>query len=242
MPFFIRTGKHLPVTQTELRIVFKRPPRLGFGARAAARVRTSWWSSSTRRPASASAWRPSGPTASGRRAITLDMEFADRGWRGTDAVRGAAERRARRRQQPLPRQDGIEEAWRIMQPLLDAPPPVNRTPRVRGARRPPTGCSPAWGTGRHRGPDRDGTAPTEVAHQRCATSMTRRERGPGPARMKTREGQPRPHPDTEGRHPLLRLSPRDLSKRAEPRHAHELVLACPGRQAAPPRRGRWRRR
>ena len=31
MPFFIRTGKRLPVTQTELRLVFKRPPRLGFG-------------------------------------------------------------------------------------------------------------------------------------------------------------------------------------------------------------------
>jgi glucose-6-phosphate 1-dehydrogenase len=31
VPFFIRTGKRLPVTQTELRLVFKRPPRLGFG-------------------------------------------------------------------------------------------------------------------------------------------------------------------------------------------------------------------
>src|SRR4249919_4367411 len=31
VPFFIRTGKRLPVTQTELRLVFKDPPRLGFG-------------------------------------------------------------------------------------------------------------------------------------------------------------------------------------------------------------------
>ena len=30
VPFFIRTGKCLPVTQTELRVVFKPPPRLGF--------------------------------------------------------------------------------------------------------------------------------------------------------------------------------------------------------------------
>src|SRR5450432_909997 len=29
VPFYIRTGKRLPVTQTELRIVFQRPPRLG---------------------------------------------------------------------------------------------------------------------------------------------------------------------------------------------------------------------
>ena len=31
VPFFIRTGKRLPVTQTELRLIFKRPPPLGFG-------------------------------------------------------------------------------------------------------------------------------------------------------------------------------------------------------------------
>jgi glucose-6-phosphate 1-dehydrogenase len=31
VPFFIRTGKRLPVTQTELRVVFKQPPGLGFG-------------------------------------------------------------------------------------------------------------------------------------------------------------------------------------------------------------------
>src|SRR4029453_16543191 len=30
VPFFLRTGKCLPVTQTELRVVFKEPPRLGF--------------------------------------------------------------------------------------------------------------------------------------------------------------------------------------------------------------------
>ena len=30
VPFFLRTGKCLPVTQTELRVVFRRPPKLGF--------------------------------------------------------------------------------------------------------------------------------------------------------------------------------------------------------------------
>ena len=32
VPFFIRAGKRLPATQTELRLVFKHPPKLGFGA------------------------------------------------------------------------------------------------------------------------------------------------------------------------------------------------------------------
>ena len=35
VPFFIRTGKRLPVTQTEVRLVFKKPPNLGFGLRDA---------------------------------------------------------------------------------------------------------------------------------------------------------------------------------------------------------------
>ena len=32
VPFFIRTGKELPVEQWELRLIFKEPPRLGYGA------------------------------------------------------------------------------------------------------------------------------------------------------------------------------------------------------------------
>ena len=43
VPFYIRTGKLLPVTQTELRLVFKRAPRLGFARRAPARSPTSWY-------------------------------------------------------------------------------------------------------------------------------------------------------------------------------------------------------
>ena len=52
VPFFIRTGKRLPATQTELRLVFKQPPRLGFEHATACPSRTSSSSSSTRRPAS----------------------------------------------------------------------------------------------------------------------------------------------------------------------------------------------
>ncbi len=53
VPWFIRTGKKLPVTQTELRAVFRDPPRLRLhGARAiAAPSPTSSSSSSTPRPA-----------------------------------------------------------------------------------------------------------------------------------------------------------------------------------------------
>jgi glucose-6-phosphate 1-dehydrogenase len=53
------------------------------------------------------------------------MEFADEGGEGPTpyevllaaAMRGDATR--------FTRQDGVEETWRIMQPLLDAPPPAH---------------------------------------------------------------------------------------------------------------------
>ena len=55
-------------------------------------------------------------------SITLDMTFAEEGGEGPTpyevllraAMLGVATR--------FTRQDGVEETWRIMQPLLDAPP------------------------------------------------------------------------------------------------------------------------
>ena len=53
VPFFIRTGKRLPITQTELRLVFKHPPQLGFGSfDRRPEPEPAGRSSSTRRPAS----------------------------------------------------------------------------------------------------------------------------------------------------------------------------------------------
>jgi glucose-6-phosphate 1-dehydrogenase len=124
VPFFIRTGKRLPVTQTELRLVFKRPPRLGF-----ARGRVSEAnqlvvkldpSTGVRLVLDAHRADIGGPAP-----ITLDMEFAEEGGEGPTpyevllhaALVGDATR--------FTRQDSVEETWRVMQPLLDAPPPVH---------------------------------------------------------------------------------------------------------------------
>ncbi len=125
VPFFIRAGKCLPVTQTELRLVFKEPPRLGFGLwgdRMAERnqlvVRMD--------PATGIRFRLDARRAASPRpeVITLDMTFAQEGGEGATpyevllhaAMVGEANR--------FMRQDSVEETWRIMQPLLDAPPEV----------------------------------------------------------------------------------------------------------------------
>src|SRR4051812_27143186 len=82
VPFFIRTGKRLPVTQTELRAVFRSPPRLGFGLRHGNAepgqivVKLD--------PSTGVRFRPEARRAHSRdpETIELDMEFADQGGEG----------------------------------------------------------------------------------------------------------------------------------------------------------------
>jgi glucose-6-phosphate 1-dehydrogenase len=124
VPFFIRAGKLLPVTATEVRLVFKHSPRLGFGLRDATSqpdqlvIRLD---PSTGVRIVLNAQRADAPKPS---SIDLDMEFAAAGGEGPTPyevlLQAAIEGRSRR----FNRQDAVEEAWRVMQPLLDNPPPV----------------------------------------------------------------------------------------------------------------------
>ncbi len=126
VPFFIRTGKRLPVTQTELRLVFKHPPQLGFFAVRGRQLEPNQLvvklDPSTGIRLLVDAHRAD---QDGAGQIELDMEFALEGGEGPTpyevllhaAMVGDGTR--------FTRQDGVEETWRIMQPLLDAPPPVH---------------------------------------------------------------------------------------------------------------------
>ena len=125
VPFFIRTGKHLPATQTELRLVFKRPPRLGFHEGRGARRRPARRQARSVDRRAADAGGARGPSRAEPEQVNLDKDF---GTEGIDvpapyevllhaAMQGDSTR--------FKRQDGVEEAWRVMQPLVDAPPPVH---------------------------------------------------------------------------------------------------------------------
>ena len=121
VPFFIRTGKHLPITQTELRIVFKRPPRLGFALERSPDpnhlvVRLD--------PSAGIRFGMEAKRADGvgPEGITLDMEFADQGGDGPTPYEVLLHAALIGDDSRFPRQVGIEEAWRVVQPLLDAPP------------------------------------------------------------------------------------------------------------------------
>jgi glucose-6-phosphate 1-dehydrogenase len=125
VPFFIRTGKRLPATQTELRLVFKHPPRLGF------------WDEKHRPEPNQLVVKLDPSTGvrlivdarRGKEAhpapIWLDMEFAEEGGEGAAPYEVLLHAAMIGDSKRFTRQDGVEEAWRIMQPLLDAPPPVH---------------------------------------------------------------------------------------------------------------------
>ena len=126
VPFFLRTGKCLPVTQTELRVVFRRPPRLGFvGWSRTPEPATSWSSSSTRRPASGCWSTRSAIEAVEPEQITLDMEFAEEGGEGPTPYEVLLHAALIGDSEAVHPAGPVEECWRVMQPLLDSPPPVH---------------------------------------------------------------------------------------------------------------------
>ena len=150
VPFFIRTGKHLPVTETELRLVFRRPPRLGFvrhGRQAEPNQLVIRLDPATGVQVTVDAHRADMPLPG---PITLDMEFAAEGGEGPTPYEVLLQAALVGDTSRFTRQDGVEEAWRIMQPLIDAPPPVH--PYVRGSWGPEAADSLVAGHGRWHGP------------------------------------------------------------------------------------------
>jgi glucose-6-phosphate 1-dehydrogenase len=127
VPFFIRSGKRLPTTSTEVRLVFKHPPRLAFISGAKRRkgpepdqliVRLDP-GTGLRVVLDALRADKSGPAP-----VHLDLEFAEEGGEAPTPYEVLLQAALEGNTTPFTRQDAIEESWRIMQPLLDAPPPV----------------------------------------------------------------------------------------------------------------------
>ena len=125
VPFFIRHGKRLPATQTELRLVFKSSPRLGFGLRGPHSepdqivVKLD--------PSTGIRFRLNANRADAAlpEPIDLDMEFSEQGGEGATPYEVLLHAAMVGQTVRFTRQDTVEEQWRIMQPLVDAPPPVH---------------------------------------------------------------------------------------------------------------------
>ena len=126
VPFFIRTGKRLPVTQTELRILFKHPPRLG-GPLGLRRPEPNQLivrldpSSGIRFNLEA---RAAGVDEAG--SVAFERDLGREGGAGETPYEVLIHAALIGDSTHFARQDGVEERWRVMQPLVDAPPPVHR--------------------------------------------------------------------------------------------------------------------
>jgi glucose-6-phosphate 1-dehydrogenase len=149
VPFFVRTGKHLPVTQTEVRLVFRRPPRLGFGFERRPEpgqivVKLD--------PSTGIRLHVEAQRAGGREPeqISLDMEFAEEGGEGAEPYEVLLHAAMNGDSARFTRQDSVEETWRILQPLLDSPPPVHEYEK--GSWGPEAGNHLVAGHGRWHGP------------------------------------------------------------------------------------------
>jgi glucose-6-phosphate 1-dehydrogenase len=125
VPFFIRTGKLMPVTQWEMRVIFREPPRMGYASR---------W----RRPAPPQLIVKLHPSTGIRllvdaqrsdsadpEQINLDMEFAEEGGEGPTPYEVLLHAAMVGDSKRFTRQDNIEETWRIMAPLIEKPPKVH---------------------------------------------------------------------------------------------------------------------
>jgi glucose-6-phosphate 1-dehydrogenase len=122
VPFFIRAGKALPVRATEIRVIFKRPPRLPITPHAPdaneliLRIDP--------RPGTSIVIQAKEPGANRTRTVDLSLIFSEELGEApepyerllSDAMKGDSSQ--------FTRQDDVEETWRIVQPLLDAPPQV----------------------------------------------------------------------------------------------------------------------
>ncbi len=124
VPFFIRAGKALPTRETEVNVVFRRPPRLGVGPssrphpnqliiridpRPGARIRF------VAKKAGEEAFEPADLEVLFEKTPGSEPEPYERLL--DDALRGEV--------QLFAREDSVEQAWRIVQPLLDEPGPVD---------------------------------------------------------------------------------------------------------------------
>jgi glucose-6-phosphate 1-dehydrogenase len=134
VPFFIRAAKEMPVKETELSVVFKRPPPLGVGSgkrpgQNQLTIRIDPQPGALLRflakKAGSDAFEPADLEVLFEKEPGVEPEPYERLL--DDALHG--------RTQLFTREDTVEETWRIVQPLLDEPGPVH--PYERGTWGPP---------------------------------------------------------------------------------------------------------
>ncbi len=126
VPFFLRAGKALAERVTEVRLVFRHPPRLAFLAGSAQVEANQIVLRIDPDPGLRISLTSQG---SGRRVtqpVHLDLSFAQELGQPLSPYERLLDNAMRGDQRLFTREDSVEETWRIVQPLLNDPPPPHR--------------------------------------------------------------------------------------------------------------------
>jgi glucose-6-phosphate 1-dehydrogenase len=123
VPFYIRAGKALQSRVTEIRVIFKPPPRLGFAPQFAPHANEFVLRIDPNAGADLVVHAKK-PAAQSTRTADLSLIFSEELGEAPepyerllgDALHGDASL--------FTREDSVEETWRIVQPLLESPPAV----------------------------------------------------------------------------------------------------------------------
>jgi glucose-6-phosphate 1-dehydrogenase len=130
VPFFIRAGKELPERVTEVRIIFRPPPRLVFASNSPHPDEFIVRIDPTPGADLVVQVKEPGPAPS-LRSIDLSLIFAAELGDPPEPYERLLGDLLRGDARLFVREDSEEETWRIVQPLLEAPPPVE--PYTRGS-------------------------------------------------------------------------------------------------------------
>jgi glucose-6-phosphate 1-dehydrogenase len=137
VPFFIRAGKQLSATETEVRLIFKKPPTLPFIPAGTSQPEAAQivfkLDPNTGIEVLLDAHRADEPD--GRGTIQLDAEFKSQGGEDPTPYEVLLHAALTGDAALFTRQDSVEESWRIVQPLLEHPPAA--LPYAKGSDGPP---------------------------------------------------------------------------------------------------------
>jgi glucose-6-phosphate 1-dehydrogenase len=123
VPIYLRAGKALPERVTEIRAIFKRPPKLSF-APTFAPDPDEFVLRIDPNPGTDLIVQAKQPGAQATRTVDLSLVFSEELGDAPEPYERLLGDAMQGNSALFTREDSVEETWRIVQPLLDAPPPV----------------------------------------------------------------------------------------------------------------------
>ena len=124
VPFYLRTGKNLPVKHTEVRVVFKRPPHTGVGMKSHKPPRNQVVVRIDPVPGARMAFVAKAAGIEDFEEADLDVLFEKEPGAEPEPYERLLDDAIHGRYDLFTKFSMVEETWRIVQPLLDDPPPV----------------------------------------------------------------------------------------------------------------------